>query len=332
MTPDDQKFHDFVDRVNTPSSTDVAQTRATIQNTLAQVTPAPQRQRIRPWQIGVLTAVAALFLLTLGGIFNPAMNDVFAKAPLVGQFFARFSDSDLFGVTVQNHAGTQKVNGQATVNGITLKLESAYVEGQTVGIEGIATGLHNEKDDNFNIKLGKAAPKSFEEKTFEVRPLGKGKYYFALSGQLNTADSQKQVHLPITITRFLGQKGPWVFNFKLTPSRATTTALTSNVRLPKQTKWAFTKYTMYSGGTGLLTINQSTADGDAEIGISSVKTAENGPDLLLNASALYFNGTKYGQKNTTIGYRIKQLPKNTKQLFIKGSVDGQDYHVTVPLE
>lgn len=332
MTQDDQKFHDFVDRVNTPSPTDVAQTRATIQNTLAQITPAPHQRRIRPWQIGVLTAVAALFLLTLGGIFNPAMNEVFAKAPVVGQFFARFTDPDRLSVVVENNGGGQHVTGQSTVNGVTIKLDSAYLEGQTVGVTGTATSIKARKNEWFNLQLAKSAPASFEQTAMDVRAINQDTYRFSFFGQLDAVDSRKPVTLPITISRFVGHPGPWKFNLKLTPSRAVNTAIRGTAQLPYQTKLALTQYTRYSGGTALLTMNLTLADKDTDVSVLSIKAAADNEERLLNATAIYQNDTHDGQQNPIVGYRIKQLPKNTKQLNISGSVNDKKYNVTVPIQ
>lgn len=332
MTEENKQFRTLVDQVTIVSPADVAQTKTTIQRTLASLPARPVQRHLRPWHIGVASALIVLVLLTIGGIVNPTMNRALAQAPIVGQFFARFSDGDALSVMVQNNGRSERVHGQATVNGLTLTLESAYVEGQTVGIEGIATGVPAKKDDWFDVKLGTQAPASFETKSTEVRKLGKNRYYFALFGTLSAADSQRTVHLPLTIERFVGHQGPWQFSFKLTPSRSTTILLSGEARLPGQTQLVLTQYTRYSGGTGLLTIHQSTPDGQSEISIRSIKATPTGPELLLNANPLYLDGTKYGKQETVVGYRIKQYPSSTKHLQLKGSMAGQPYTVTIPLK
>lgn len=332
MTEENKQFRTLVDQVTVVSPADVAQTKTTIQRTLASLSARPVQRHLRPWHIGVASALIALVLLTIGGIVNPTMNRALAQAPIVGQFFARFSDGDALSVVVQNNGRSERVHGQATVNGLTLTLESAYVEGQTVGIEGIATGVPAKKDDWFDVKLGTQAPASFETKSTEVRKLGKNRYYFALFGTLSVADSRRIVYLPLTIDRFAGYRGPWQFSFKLTPSRSTTTLLSGQAQLPNQTQLTLTQYTRYSGGTGLLTLQQSTPDGQSEISIRSIKPVPTGAELLLNANPLYLEGTKYGEQKTVVGYRIKQYPAGIKNLYITGDVDGRAYAVTIPVK
>jgi hypothetical protein len=276
--------------------------------------------------------VTALFLLILGGIFNPAMNEVFAKAPVVGQFFASFSDPDRLSVVVENTGGSQHVSGQSTVNGITIKLESAYLEGQTVGITGTATGIKAQKNEWFNLHLAKSATASFEQTSMDVQAINQNMYRFSFFGQLDAVDSRKTVTLPITISQFVGHAGPWKFSLKLTPSRAVRNAIRGTAQLPYQSKLALTQYTRYSGGTGLLTMNLTLADKETDVSVLSIKTGAGDEERLLNATPIYQNDTQYGQKNPIVGYRIKQLPKNTKHLNIKGSVNGKNYTVTVPIQ
>jgi hypothetical protein len=60
------------------------------------------------------------------------MNEVLAKAPLIGGIFQEFDDA--MGVELANQDAVTQLNQSLTKHGVTVKLTSAYFDGNVVSI------------------------------------------------------------------------------------------------------------------------------------------------------------------------------------------------------
>lgn len=174
------------------------------------------------------SAAAALLGITIAsGFINPTMNKVLANTPLIGGIFQEFNDS--MGVELANQDAVTELNQSLTKNGVTVKLTSAYFDGNVVSITGfvdedVEKG-HNEKgevsfDMNFEHNKGDNDP-WLNGKSTDIRKV-KGGYNFQWKMEYPYKSFQENSTLPITIHNINGIKGEWNFDIPIQQEKNST--------------------------------------------------------------------------------------------------------------
>ena len=174
------------------------------------------------------SAAAALLGITIAsGFINPTMNKVLANTPLIGGIFQEFNDS--MGVELANQDAVTELNQSLTKNGVTVKLTSAYFDGNVVSITGfvdedVEKG-HNEKgevsfDMNFENNKGDNDP-WLNGKSTDIRKV-KGGYNFQWKMEYPYKSFQENSTLPITIHNINGIKGEWNFDIPIQQEKNST--------------------------------------------------------------------------------------------------------------
>ncbi|MFJ5748600.1 DUF4179 domain-containing protein [Peribacillus frigoritolerans] len=174
------------------------------------------------------SAAAALLGITIAsGFVNPTMNKVLANTPLIGGIFQEFNDS--MGVELANQDAVTELNQSLTKNGVTIKLTSAYFDGNVVSITGfvdedVEKG-HNEKgevsfDMNFEHNKGDNDP-WLNGKSTDIRKV-KGGYNFQWKMEYPYKSFKENSTLPITIHNINGIKGEWNFDIPIQQEKNST--------------------------------------------------------------------------------------------------------------
>ncbi|WP_176474563.1 DUF4179 domain-containing protein [Peribacillus simplex] len=185
------------------------------------------------------SAAAALLGITIAsGFINPTMNKVLANTPLIGGIFQEFNDS--MGVELANQDAVTELNQSLTKNGVTVKLTSAYFDGNVVSITGfvdedVEKG-HNEKgevsfDMNFEHNKGDNDP-WLNGKSTDIRKV-KGGYNFQWKMEYPYKSFQENSTLPITIHNINGIKGEWNFDIPIKQEKNSTLAINQEQGYPE---------------------------------------------------------------------------------------------------
>lgn len=174
------------------------------------------------------SAAAALLGITIAsGFVNPTMNKVLANTPLIGGIFQEFNDS--MGVELANQDAVTELNQSLTKNGVTVKLTSAYFDGNVVSITGFVDEEvekgHNEKgevsfDMNFEHNKGDNDP-WLNGKSTDIRKV-KGGYNFQWKMEYPYKSFKENSTLPITIHNINGIKGEWNFDIPIQQEKNST--------------------------------------------------------------------------------------------------------------
>ncbi|MBT2757458.1 DUF4179 domain-containing protein [Mesobacillus foraminis] len=186
---------------------------------------------------GTAIAAAILGITLASGFFNPAMNKVLAKAPLIGGIFQEFDDPR--GVELANQDAVTQLNQSLTKHGVTVKLTSAYFDGNVVSItgfvdDGVEKG-HNEKgevsfDVNFEHNKGDNDPWLNGSK--DLRKV-KGGYKFQWKMEYPYKSFKENFTLPITIHSINGIKGDWNFNVPIQQEKNSTLVINQEKGYPE---------------------------------------------------------------------------------------------------
>ncbi|MDF9759473.1 hypothetical protein OKW24_001246 [Peribacillus simplex] len=169
---------------------------------------------------GSVGAAALLGITIASGFVNPTMNKVLANTPLIGGIFQEFNDS--MGVELANQDAVTELNQSLTKNGVTVKLTSAYFDGNVVSITGfvdedVEKG-HNEKgevsfDMNFEHNKGDHDP-WLNGKSNDIKKVENG-YNFQWKMVYPYKSFKENSTLPITIHNINGIKGEWNFDIPI---------------------------------------------------------------------------------------------------------------------
>ncbi|WP_412989945.1 DUF4179 domain-containing protein [Pediococcus siamensis] len=310
-----EKFSRFVNELNKAQKTDSTQTRETIETVLT-ASGVPQKHHRHRTLWGVIAVAAAFCLLILSGMYITPVNHVMAQVPYVGQFFAQFDDD--LGSIVEANGKSQQLNVSRNSSGMKVVLKSAYVQGREVAITGTVRGLEHPRDDWFSCYVKKTGVK-FSQNIGDIRKVSKGYYRFYLNGELKGNVSQKTIPFPIIFTSFKGNFGRWAFNLRLAPSKVTTQKLNGNLTLANgDIKLKALGLDEYEGGTGLLRIEETQRYQDDSFDLSGIWVNNGQTDYLLYGDPVYLK--KKGKKQI-IGYKVKKMPKQIKQLTIQSSLE-----------
>ena len=168
---------------------------------------------------GVATAAALLGITVASGFVNPTMNRVLANTPLIGGIFQEFNDST--GVELANQDAVTELNQSITKNGVTVKLTSAYFDGNVVSITGF---VDEDVDKGGNEKGEVSFDINFEHYKGDHDPWLNGSraikkvengYNFQWKMEYPYKSFKENSTLPITIHNINGIKGEWNFDIPI---------------------------------------------------------------------------------------------------------------------
>ncbi|MGE6376397.1 DUF4179 domain-containing protein [Peribacillus muralis] len=187
---------------------------------------------------GSAAAAALLGITVTSGFINPTMNKVLANAPLIGGIFQEFDDS--MGVELANLDAVTALNQSLTKNGVTVKLTSAYFDGNVVSITGFVDDTvekgHNEKGEvSLDVKLehneGDIDP-WLDGMSTDIKKVNGG-YNFQWKMEYPYKTIKKTDTLPITIHYINGIKGDWNFNIPIQQGNYKTLAINKGKNYPE---------------------------------------------------------------------------------------------------
>ncbi|MGJ7919107.1 DUF4179 domain-containing protein [Neobacillus sp. LXY-4] len=176
---------------------------------------------------GLATTAALLGITVASGFVNPTMNKVLANTPLIGGIFQEFNDAT--GVELANLNAVTELNQAITKNGVTVKLTSAYFDGNVVSITGFVDENvekgHNEKgevsfDVNFEHNKGDNDP-WLNGMSTGVKKVENG-YNFQWKMEYPYKSFKENYTLPITIHNINGINGEWKFDIPIKQEKNST--------------------------------------------------------------------------------------------------------------
>ena len=188
---------------------------------------------------GVATAAAILGITIASGFVNPTMNRVLANTPLIGGVFQQFNDAT--GIELANQDAIAELNQAMTRNGVTVKLTSAYFDGNVVSITGFVDENvekgHNEKgevsfDMNFEHNKGDQDPWT-DGKSTAIKKVENG-YNFQWKMQYPYPSFKEYSTLPVTIHSINGITGEWKFNIPIQQEKNRTLVMNQEHKYPKE--------------------------------------------------------------------------------------------------
>lgn len=185
-------------------------------------------------------AAAALIGMTIGsGFVNPSMNKVLAKAPFIGQIYQEFGDS--MGMNLAKQNLVTSLNQSLTKNGVTVKLTSAYFDGNAISITGHVEGdlkfNKNEEDEvsfdvNFENHKGDHDP-WLDGMSMGLKPKGKGlDFHWQFKYPYKTI--KENFKLPLTIHYINSMKGDWKFDIPISQKKFKTVSIQQEKNYPEE--------------------------------------------------------------------------------------------------
>ncbi|MGE7186989.1 DUF4179 domain-containing protein [Peribacillus sp. NPDC006672] len=186
---------------------------------------------------GSAAAAALLGITIASGFVNPTMNKVLAKTPLIGGIFQEFNDS--MGVELANQDAVTELNQSLTKNGVTVKLTSAYFDGNVVSITGfvdedVEKG-HNEKGEvsfDMNFEHNKGDNDPWLNGSRAINKVENG-YNFQWKMEYPYKSFKENSTLPITIHNINGIKGEWNFDIPIKQEKSRTFAINQEQGYPE---------------------------------------------------------------------------------------------------
>ncbi|TXC85767.1 DUF4179 domain-containing protein [Metabacillus litoralis] len=254
-------------------------------------------------------AVAALVGMTVAsGFFNPTMNKVLAKAPLIGGIFQEFDDS--IGIELANQDAVTNLNQSLTKNGVTVKLTSTYFDGNVVSITGFVDKSvekgDNEKgevsfDVNFEHNKGDNDP-WLNGKSTDIKEVEQG-YTFQWKMDYPYKEiMEDEFTLPITIHYINGIKGEWNFDIPIQQEKTRTISIMKEKEYPED---------------------------DVQIQIKEIDTAKASSSLIYETVQKYKNDDIYIQKAVDDQGKVYRFGNGT---MIEEMVQEERYRSTVRSE
>ncbi|TDL85959.1 DUF4179 domain-containing protein [Vibrio vulnificus] len=185
---------------------------------------------------GSAAAAALLGITIASGFVNPTMNKVLANTPLIGGIFQEFNDS--MGVELANQDAVTDLNQSLTKNGVTVKLTSAYFDGNVVSITGfvdedVEKG-HNEKGEvsfDMNFEHNKGDNDPWLSGSRAIKKVENG-YNFQWKMEYPYKSFKENSTLPITIHNINGIKGEWNFDIPIKQEKNSTLAINQEQGYP----------------------------------------------------------------------------------------------------
>jgi len=188
----------------------------------------------KKWMTGTIAAVALFGGIAVSGFFNSSMNKVLASAPLIGKLYQDFGDS--MGVNLAKQDLVTSLNQTATNNGITVKLTSAYFDGNVVSITGHVDGDVSGKNEegevsfdvNFEHNKGDHDP-WLDGMSKDIKKKDNG-YDFQWKLNYPYNSIEKNLILPISIHYINGVKGTWEFDIPISQKKFKTLAFNDQIK------------------------------------------------------------------------------------------------------
>ncbi|TKC16144.1 DUF4179 domain-containing protein [Robertmurraya kyonggiensis] len=188
--------------------------------------------------LSIGTAAALLVITVTSGFVSPTMNQVLAKAPFIGELFKEFDDS--IGLSLANQEAVTELNQSLTKNGVTVKLTSAYFDGNVVSI----TGFVDEGVDNGSNEKGEVSFEvNFEHNQGDNDPWLRGKsndimkvengYNFQWKMEYPYKSFKENFTLPITIHNINGIQGEWKFDIPIQQEKGRTLVINEEQEYPE---------------------------------------------------------------------------------------------------
>ncbi|RFU67149.1 DUF4179 domain-containing protein [Bacillus sp. V59.32b] len=182
-------------------------------------------------------AAASLVGITFGsGFVSPKMNQVLAEAPFIGDLYREFGDS--MGYSLAKQSLVTELNQSVTKNGVTVKLTSAYFDGNIVSVTGHVSGdvnwkMNGEDEVNFdkNFEHNKGDNDPWLSGSEEVRKTGNG-YDFKWTMLYPYETIKEDFTLPVTIHSINGSKGDWNFDIPIKQKKYSTLAINQSKSYP----------------------------------------------------------------------------------------------------
>jgi hypothetical protein len=187
--------------------------------------------------VGVATTAALLGITFASGFVNPTMNRVLANTPLIGGIFQEFNDAT--GVELANQNAVTELNQAMTKSGVTVKLTSAYFDGNVVSITGfvdedVEKG-HNEKGEvsfDMNFEHNKGDNDPWLSGSRAIKKVENG-YYFQWKMEYPYKSFKENSTLPITIHNINGIKGEWNFDIPIEQEKNRTLVINQEQGYPE---------------------------------------------------------------------------------------------------
>ncbi|KRL45269.1 hypothetical protein FD01_GL000745 [Lacticaseibacillus manihotivorans DSM 13343 = JCM 12514] len=276
------KFQRWVNDLQKAQPVHPDQTKQTI---LSAMHP---KRRKWPWIVSAIAVAMIIFGVSAATL--PPVQEVLAKVPVIGKLF---QSAEL--TIVANAGKLQGVNRTQSDNGVTIKLKSAYVQGRTIGVRGVVSGIDDHATTSGrNIVYHLASKSNHLHMNKASWNLQKDHAYtFELVGNVDHLASGRKIQVPLVFTKMFGKKINLRFNLEL--------------KAGKPVKVAFKGQTSVSGYR-IKVLSAENFDG----GIGSLRLRVTKPvnerDYLFGISNIHINGS---QKDYGLGALGKH--KSTKQ-------------------
>ncbi|WP_026575614.1 DUF4179 domain-containing protein [Bacillus sp. UNC438CL73TsuS30] len=186
---------------------------------------------------GVATAAALLGITVASGFVNPTMNKVLANTPLIGGIFQEFNDET--GVELAQRDAVTELNQSITKNGVTVKLTSAYFDGNVVSITGfvdedVERGQNEKGEVSFdmNFEHNKGDNDPWLSGSRGIKKVENG-YNFQWKMEYPYKSFKENFTLPITIHNINGIKGEWNFDIPIQQEKNSTLAINQEQGYPE---------------------------------------------------------------------------------------------------
>jgi Domain of unknown function (DUF4179) len=179
---------------------------------------------------GVAAAAALLGITVVSGFVSAPINKVLANTPLIGGIFQEFNDS--MGVELANQNAVTELNQSMTKNQVTVKLSSAYFDGNVVSItgfvdEGVEKGKNETGEVSFDVNFedyeGDNDP-WLNGMSTDIKKVENG-YNFQWKMNYPYKSFKESSTLPITIHTINGIKGEWNFDIPIQQKESSTLAI-----------------------------------------------------------------------------------------------------------
>lgn len=220
---DEKELKAAIEKINVPKEKVFRAIEEGLNKTDEKTNSSAKRRVI----FGTIAATALLGITVTSGFVHPTMNKVLAKAPFFGQIYQEFEDP--LGLDLAKQNLVKELNQSITKNGVTVKLTSAYFDGNVVSITGHVSGDlekgHNEKGEvSFDVNFGNNKDDHdpwLDGKMTDIKKKGNG-YNFQWQLEYPHKTIKEKFTLPISIHYINGIKGEWDFDIPIAQEKVRT--------------------------------------------------------------------------------------------------------------
>jgi hypothetical protein len=169
--------------------------------------------------IGSIVVASFIGITLFSGFVSPNMNRVLASAPLIGGLYQEFGDE--MGLELAKNNLITELNQEITKNGVTVKLNNVYFDGNVVSIIGHVSGKIKQDEVSFDVNFENNKGDNdpwLSDKSTAIKKTEKG-YDFQWKLAYPYKKIKENFTLPITIHNINGIKGSWNFNIPITQEK-----------------------------------------------------------------------------------------------------------------